>query len=87
MASNTCQVCQRVDTQQTDLFRKMDKMLFAGICAGTGLEKGANGEEGQEDFEDCTTWVVLVGRLDIASDDMRSRYFIKNGLCLYKSKR
>jgi len=53
-------------------------VLFTVVCAGTGLKKVANGEEGQEDFEDCATGVVLVGRLDIASDNMRFRYFIKN---------
>lgn len=34
-------------------------------------------EEGQEDFEDRATRVILVGRLDVASDDMGSRYLIK----------
>ena len=34
-----------VGTQQTDLFRKWNKVYFAVVCAGTGLKKGANGEE------------------------------------------
>ena len=56
--------------QQTDLFRKLNKVFFAVVCACTGLKKGANGEESQEDFEYCATGIVLVGRIDIASDDM-----------------
>lgn len=44
---------------------------------GYGIEEGCNGEEGQEDFEDRATRVILAGRLDVASDDMGSRYLIK----------
>jgi len=73
-------VGQRRETRWTDLFRKLNKVLFTVVCASTGLKKGANGKEGQEDFEDCATGIVLVGRLDIASDDMGSRYFIKRTL-------
>jgi len=62
-------------------------VLFAVVCAGTGLKKGANGEKGQEDFEYSATGIVLVGRLDVASNDMGPRYFIKYELCLYKSIR
>ncbi len=54
-------------------FRELNKVLFAVVCTGTGLKKGANDEEGQEVFEDYVTGVVLVGRLDIASNDMGSR--------------
>jgi hypothetical protein len=35
----------------------MNKVLFAVICAGTGLKNGANGEE---NFEDSAARVVLV---------------------------
>ena len=45
------------------------KSFFGVVCADTRLKKVANGEEGQEDFEDSTTRVVLMGRLDVASDD------------------
>jgi hypothetical protein len=34
------------------------------------LKKGANCEEGEEDFEDGATWIVLVGRFHIAGDYM-----------------
>ena len=73
-----------VGTQQTDLFRTLNKMFFAVVCTNTGL-KSANGEEDQEYFENYVTGVVLVGRLDIASNNMGTRYFIKDELCLYKS--
>ena len=49
---------------------------------GYDIEEECNGEEGQEDFEDRATRVILVGRLDVASDDKGSRYLIKNGVCL-----
>ncbi len=72
-------VGQRRENGWTDLFRKPNKVLFTVVCA-RGLKKGANGKEGQQDFEDCATGIVLVGRLDIASDDIGSRYFIKRTL-------
>ena len=56
-------------TQQKELFRNL---LFTVVCVGAGLKKGANGEEGQEESEDCATGVVLVEKLHIASIDMRS---------------
>ena len=71
--------------KQANLFRKLNEVFFGVVCAGTRLKKGTNGEEGQEYFEDCATRVVLVGRLDVASDDMGSGYLIKNRLCLYES--
>jgi len=46
---------------RTYLVRKLDKVLFTIVCASTRLQKGANGKEGKEDFEDGATWVVLVG--------------------------
>jgi hypothetical protein len=55
---------------QTDLFRKMNKVPFTVVCAGTRLKKCAKGEQCQEGFENCATGVVLVGIRDIASDDM-----------------
>jgi len=57
-------------------FSEMKKVRFTVVCEGTGLKKGANGEMCQQDFEDSVTRVVLVGRLDIASNDMGPRYFI-----------
>ena len=42
-------------------------------------------ERRREYFEYCATGIVLVGRLDVASANMGSRYFIKGRLCLYKS--
>ena len=63
-----------MDIQQTDLFRELNKMFFAVVCASTGLKKGANGKEGQKYFENYETGIVLVGRLDVASDNMGSRY-------------
>ena len=50
------------------------------------LKKSANGEEGQEDFEDCATRGVLVGGLVVESDDMLPSYPVKNGLCLYENR-
>ena len=70
---------------QTDLFRNLNKVLFTGVRAGAGLKKCRNGEEGQEYFENFATKIILVGRLDVASDNMGSRYFIKSGICMYKS--
>ena len=52
--------------KKRNLFRKLNEVFFGVICAGTRLKKGANGEEGQEDLEDCAAMVVLVGRLDVA---------------------
>ena len=69
-------VCQRRATQRTDLLRKLNKVLFTVVCTGTGL-KDANGEVGQQDFEDSVTRVILVGRLDLASNDTGPKYFIK----------
>ena len=57
-------------------------MLFSIVRASAGLKECANGEEGEEDFEDCATWVVLMGGLDVASDDKRTGYFIKSELYL-----
>ena len=57
-------------------------MFFSIVCASAGLKQSANGEEGEEDFEDRATWVVLMGRFDVASDDMRTGYFIKSDLCV-----
>ena len=62
-------------------------MFFAIICTSSGLELGTNGEEGQEDFEDGATWVVLVGGFDVAGDDMGTGYFEKDELCLDDSIR
>ena len=56
--------------QRTDFFRKLNNVFFAVVCASTGLKNDANGEEGQKYFENCATGVVLVGKLDIASDNM-----------------
>jgi hypothetical protein len=55
---------------QTYLLGELDKMLFASVCASTRLQKNANGEKGQEDFEDGATGIVLVGRFYIAGDYM-----------------
>jgi hypothetical protein len=62
-------------------------MLFAIVRASAGLKEGANGEEGEEDFKDGATGVVLVGGLDIAGDDMGTGYFKKCELCLDESIR
>jgi len=69
-------------TRQTCLFRELNKVLSAIVRASAGLKECANGEEGEKDFEDCATWVVLMGGLDVASDDMRTGYFKKSELCL-----
>ena len=57
-------------------------MLFAIVGASARLEQCANGEEGEEDFEECATRVILMGGFDVASDDMGPGYFIKSRLCL-----
>lgn len=78
----------RVDEKkkrQTCLLGKLDEVFFAIICASTRLQKGADGEEGKEDFEDGATGIVLVGRFHIAGDDMRTGYFIERKLCLDES--
>ena len=51
------------------------------------MKEGANGEEGEEDFKDGATGVVLVGGLDVAGDDMGTGYFEKGELCLDESIR
>ena len=39
-------------------------MVFVVVYTGTGMKKGVHSEEGQEDFEDCATRIVLVERPD-----------------------
>ena len=68
---------EREKTRQTRLFRKLNKVLFAIVCASARLEQCANGEEGEKDFEECATRVVLMGRFDVASDDKGPGYFIE----------
>jgi len=46
------------------------------------LKEGANGEKGEEDFEDGSTGIVLVGGFDIAGYDMGTWYVKKGELCL-----
>jgi hypothetical protein len=72
----------KIKRGQTCLFGELDKVLLAIVCASTRLQKGTNGEEGQKDFEDSTTGVILVGRLDIAGNYMGARYFKGSELCL-----
>ena len=61
-------------------------MCFATIIgASTRLQKDANGEEGEENFEDGAAGVVLMGIFNISGDDMRARDSIERKLCLDES--
>ena len=59
---------------QSDTTCVLSRKTFSEICScvGAGLKKGANGEEGQEESEECATGIVLVEKLHIASVDMKS---------------
>ena len=45
VASNGGQ-CNGLDTKQTEIFRKSNKVFFTIVYVGMGLVEGANGEEG-----------------------------------------
>ena len=85
IASNEGQ-CDSVGTRQTNLLRKGIK-CFSLLSAGYRADEGCDSEEGQEYFEYCATGIVLVGRLDITSDNMRSGYFMKKETLLVQEDR
>ena len=56
----------------------MNEVFLSVVCAGAGLKKGANGEEGVPiEFRGPCVRVVLVGRFHVAHDDIRTWYLIK----------
>lgn len=60
---------QHHDSKSTDLFVELNEMLSRVICSSPTSHKGINDEDYEDDFEDSTPWVVLMGRLDISSND------------------
>ena len=60
---------QHYGSDSTDLFVELNEMLSRVICPGSTPHKGINDEDYEDDFEDSSPWIVLVGRLDISRDD------------------